>query len=318
MMSSLGHEVFLYGGEKNEAAVTEFIPLVSAEDLKAWFGDYNSETTVFNDWNSSSVCWQTMNIRAVAAIESRRKPGDILGIIAGRCQESIMRALPDMRAVEWGIGYEGIITDAFHVFESNPWMHYVYGSCGIKDGKFFDAVIPNAFDEEDYIYADKKDDYLLFIGRPTAKKGLEVISELAKRGHRIVSAGQGSLNIPGVEHMGVVRGEVKAKLIAKAKALLAPTFYIEPFGGVVIEALLSGTPVITTDFGAFTETVRDQIDGYRCHTMNEFDYAANVVQYLDQGEIHAHARRYLTRNVRYQYQRYFERLALLDSRGWYG
>lgn len=317
MMSSLGHEVYLYGGYENEAKVAEFISVVSEEDEEKWFGHYDWNKMVFNDWDRNAESWTTMNFRAALEIQKRKQPGDVLCLIAGLCQEQIMSFLPDLRAVEWGIGYEGIIDKAFHVFESNAWMHYIYGMKWIKDGRFFDTVIPNSFDNEDYLFETQKDDYLLYLGRLTQRKGLEVVELLAARGHRIIAAGQGDIQIPGVQHVGVVRGLGKATLLAGAKALLAPTFYIEPFGGVVVEAMLSGTPVITTDFGAFTETMRDGIDGYRCHTMGDFSKAAKMVQELDHKEIRRHAEQYLTENIKYKYQSYFERLALLDQQGWY-
>lgn len=319
MMTSIGHEVYLYGGTQNEANVKEFVSVVSEDDHRKWFGHYNWDTMVFDQWNRDAECWKVMNQRAGAAIQERKQPGDILGITVGVCQQDIWTWNSDMRAVEWGIGYEGIIDHALHVFESSPWMHYVYGMKHFKDGRFFDAVIPNSFDQEDYIYKEEheKEDYLLYLGRLTPRKGMDVLKELAKRGHRIVAAGQGDLEIDGVEHVGVVRGTKKADLLANAKALLVPTFYIEPFGGVAVEAMISGTPVISTDFGAFMETVVHDVTGFRCHTISEFADAADRAEGLSAYQIRSYAEQYLTKNVRYLYDDYFKRVSLLDDKGWY-
>lgn len=317
MMTDLGHEVFLYGGTKNEARATEFISVVSDEDRSKWFNKYDFDKMVFNEWDDKADCWKTMNRRAADEISQRKQKGDILGLIAGLCQQDLIAYHSDLRAVEWGIGYEGIIPSAFHVFESNAWMHWVYGKYNISDGRFFDAVIPNSFDPEDYIYSDDKEDYLLYLGRPTARKGLEVIKEIAAAGHRVIAAGQGELDIKGVEHVGVVRGLKKAQLLAKAKAVLVPTFYIEPFGGVAVEAMLSGTPVITTDFGAFTETVVHKETGFRCHTVGEFLSAVRDIGHLSPIDIRLHASQYLTGNIKHSYDSYFKRLSLLDQKGWY-
>jgi len=57
--------------------------------------------------------------------------------------------------------------------------------------------------------------------------------------------------------MGSVGVEERANLLANAQVTLVPTTYLEPFGGVVIESMLAGTPVVTTDFGAFPELVTE-------------------------------------------------------------
>lgn len=317
MMSSLGHKVFLYAGEENDAKVSELITVVTKEDLKRWFGDTNWETTVFSDWGSASPCWQEMNRKVISGIAERQKPGDIICNIAGLCQADVSKAFPNLRAAEWGIGYEGIVKDGFHVFESYAWMHHVYGIYGIREGRFFDTVIPNSYEDDEFIYREKKQDYFLFMARATRLKGLPVIEELAKRGHRIIAAGQVDPQIKGVEYVGILRGEKKAEYLANAKALLSPTMYIEPFGGVTVEAMLSGTPVITTDFGAYTETVQHNVTGFRCSVLAEFLEAAKTIEYLSPSIIRAYAERFLTSNVKYQYQAYFNRLALLGREGWY-
>jgi glycosyltransferase involved in cell wall biosynthesis len=59
-----------------------------------------------------------------------------------------------------------------------------------------------------------------------------------------------------------VGGHHKADLIARARALLMPITWNEPFGMVMVEALSCGTPVISFAEGAATEIVRDGVTGF--------------------------------------------------------
>jgi glycosyltransferase involved in cell wall biosynthesis len=54
---------------------------------------------------------------------------------------------------------------------------------------------------------------------------------------------------------GPVAGATKARLLAEAKALVFPVAWPEPFGLVVAEALLSGTPVLASPRGSLPELV---------------------------------------------------------------
>src|SRR5690349_1335036 len=66
MMTSLGHEVFLYSGTQNEAVVSEHITVVDNDDRKRWFSKYDWERMVFADWDVNAECWVGMNLKVTA------------------------------------------------------------------------------------------------------------------------------------------------------------------------------------------------------------------------------------------------------------
>lgn len=81
---------------------------------------------------------------------------------------------------------------------------------------------------------------------------------------------------------GMVDGAHKNALFAHARALLFPIRWPEPFGLVVIESLLAGTPVITTPCGSMPELVSPDI-GFLCETDDDYARAFQTC-----GDIPAH------------------------------
>ena len=73
-----------------------------------------------------------------------------------------------------------------------------------------------------------------------------------------------------IEYVGVVMGEVKQELFAKAKGYLAPYTWEEPFGMSLLEALASGTPVVAYRRGALPEIVEHGVNGFLCDDAREF------------------------------------------------
>jgi|SRR5262245_4166290 len=61
--------------------------------------------------------------------------------------------------------------------------------------------------------------------------------------------------IRGVQYHGMVGGREKRKLLARARCLIFPVRYPEPFGVAVTEALVSGCYVVGTPHGALPEIV---------------------------------------------------------------
>jgi glycosyltransferase involved in cell wall biosynthesis len=233
----------------------------------------------------------------------------------------IADALPNMMTVEFGIGYGGTFAK-YRVWESYAWMHTCYGAAAgnphAADGQWFDAVIPNYFEPEKFPFRADKDDYYLYIGRLIERKGCSIAADVCQKlGKRLVVAGHGERLSYG-EHVGVVGPEERGRLMAGAIATFVPTIYVEPFGGVAVEAMLCGTPVISTDWGAMTETVVNGVTGFRCRTLAEFMRAAEDVKALDPAAIRKHAiERYSLDAIAPQYDAYFRRLLTLWGDGWY-
>jgi glycosyltransferase involved in cell wall biosynthesis len=65
-----------------------------------------------------------------------------------------------------------------------------------------------------------------------------------------------------VEFVGEVGGEEKDKFLGKAKALLFPIHWPEPFGLAMIESLACGTPVIGWRNGSVPELITDGSTGF--------------------------------------------------------
>lgn len=326
MIKSYGHTIYFYGVEGSDVECDEFIPVSTQEILKRTYGEYDRTKNFFQQ-NPNDLAHQHFNNTAIRAILERKQDQDILLCPMGIYQKPIADAVK-LLTIEPGIGYSGVFSSN-RIFESYAWMHYIYGRLGIDDGVWYDAVIPNYFDPDDFPFQPNKKDYLLYFGRIISRKGVQVASEVAKAtGNQLYIVGQGSLDNPNEGlHLGseqhivyrpAVGPEERAELLSNAKAVLMPTYYLEPFGGVNVEAQLCGTPVITTDWGAFPETVLHGVTGYRCRTFEEFCWAVKNISTIHPNNCREWAiKNYSMERVGKMYEEYFQRVARMFDLGWY-
>lgn len=323
MMDSLGHEVILYSGERNEAPCTEHVSCISEKRRAQIVGDRH-----YTDADWSHPHWEGFLANVIGQMHERIENQDFICLIGGLSQKPVADAFPDHLSVEFGIGYAGTFAK-YRVFESYAWMHMIYGQDAARngggaasaDGNFYDAVIPNQVDPDLFPYRGKhrrENDYFLYVGRLIDRKGYSIAQEVCQKlGKRLVLAGPGVPSGYG-EFVGEVGPEERGRLMAGARALFAPTLYVEPFGTVHIEAMACGTPVICTDWGVFTETIQNGVNGFRCRTFREFLSAAESVHRLDHSLIHRQAvTRFGMANVSLQYEQYFSKLSTLYGEGWY-
>jgi glycosyltransferase involved in cell wall biosynthesis len=162
------------------------------------------------------------------------------------------------------------------------------------------------------------------MGRLNDDKGVAIAIEVARRvGRRIAIVGQGDparflAGNPHVRYVPPVDALGRRKLMAEAAAFLCPTRYIEPLGNVALEAQASGTPVICTDWGGFTETVLHGVTGYRCRAMEQFVWAAKNIDRLDPAACRKWvADNFSTERVGPMFEEYYQMLLDLAGDGWY-
>ena len=138
-----------------------------------------------------------------------------------------------------------------------------------------------------------KGSYLAFVGRISPEKRVDRAIEIATRvgiplkiAAKVDAADQeyfdaeikGLLDNTLVEYVGEIADHEKSEFIGKAKALMFPIDWVEPFGLVLIEAMACGTPVVAYRMGSVPEVIDDGITGF---IVDDIDGAADAVKKID-------------------------------------
>lgn len=90
--------------------------------------------------------------------------------------------------------------------------------------------------------------------------------------------------------VGEVDHERKVELLSNSCCLVFPIQWEEPFGLVMIEAMLVGTPVVAFACGAAPEVVEEGVTGFLASTLDELCMRIRDVQNLDRRACRARAR----------------------------
>lgn len=331
----LGHEIIFYGVEDPELPCDEAVTIFTNSEYEQFYGHIDPEHQQI-PCDMESDAYRLFCERTVEEVGKRKQKNDFLLAMVGYYHKPICDPhMGDMIVVEPGIGYGGCFAP-FKVFETYAWMHYVYGRLGVENGQYYDAVIPPAFDPDEFPFRDRheKGDYALFMARIISRKGIMIALQAAHAMNiRLKVVGQGSLvnddeglainpaDFPLAEfYQRAVGPEERAELMSRAAVFIAPTIYIEPNGNVAVEAAMCGTPVVTTDWGGFTDNVLHGITGWRCRTFDDFCWALRHCGDIDPKVCREWAiENYSEAAVAPKYEEYFQRLYSLytSEHGWY-
>jgi glycosyltransferase involved in cell wall biosynthesis len=168
------------------------------------------------------------------------------------------------------------------------------------------ARVYNAVNVDTFPFSPQKEDWVLWLGRFSPDKGAHLAIDVARAaGRSIVLAGKRCEPIeiayfdqyvkprlgPGAEFVGEADAELKRELLSKARCLVFPLQWEEPFGMIMIEAMACGTPVVALRKGSVPELVVNDVTGFIRTTLDELAAAVDAVDRLDPAACRAHVTR---------------------------
>lgn len=185
----------------------------------------------------------------------------------------------------------------------NSTTHYVSISNSDRDPSltYIDTVY-NGLNEALFSFTATPDDYLLSFGRIHPEKGTHLAIEIAREaGMRLIICGliqdenyyrekvAPHIDDKQVVYKGNVGPEDRNNILGKAKALLHPVLFNEPFGLSIAEAMMCGTPVIAFDRGAMKELITDTKTGFLVRNTEEAVLAVKKADNIRRSDCREHS-----------------------------
>lgn len=159
-------------------------------------------------------------------------------------------------------------------------------------GAVYNGIDPEAFP----LSVKSREPFLLYFSRISPEKGPHLAIRLAlEMGERLVLAGDlQAKDVPfyrrdvepyvdgdQIQYLGRIEPSAKVDLLQRARCLLAPLQWDEPFGLFMVEAMSCGTPVIALRRGAAPEVIAHGRTGYVVGSLEEMEEAVGRVELID-------------------------------------
>lgn len=201
------------------------------------------------------------------AVCSKCLDGTFRGVIHGRCAEgSLARsALLYAEAVlqRWLGSYERV--DKF--IAPSDFMRRSVLTRFREDQV---DLLPNGVDLAEISQSFRDDNYVLYLGRLSAEKGIETLlrahaASQARWALRVAGTGPLETTLrstyPRAEYLGHLTGGTLSAAVANASAVVVPSEWYENCPMSVLEAMAYGKPVVAARIGGIPELVEDGISG---------------------------------------------------------
>lgn len=158
------------------------------------------------------------------------------------------------------------------------------------------GTVYNGLDLKKFPFSNRPGGRLLFLGRILAKKGPDIAVQAAIRAkEKLIIAGSPSTGKywdaqikpyldKNIRYVGNISYGKTYRYYGRAKALLCPIRWEEPFGLTFIEAMACGTPVIAFDHGSAREVIKDGKTGFVVEGLKGMVEAIKNIDQIDRGE----------------------------------
>jgi len=158
-------------------------------------------------------------------------------------------------------------------------------------------------------------DFFVWLGRLVPEKGAHLAIEAAKKaGVPLILAGIVDQHIPmaqryfhekiepqidgqQITYIGPVGGTDKTKLLSRARGMLNPIQWEEPFGMVMIEAMATGCPVIAFRRGAAEEIITSNNVGFLVDTVAEMVQCIQSIENIERNTVRAYINTHFSAQV---------------------
>jgi glycosyltransferase involved in cell wall biosynthesis len=339
MMQAYGYPCIEYGNAGSTSEASTKVVMLNAAEYKTHY-----QPEVKSPGNQATVGtsgYNLFNSRLEAALAQYARSGDIVAHVFGGAHKQLVYKFPGLIHVETGIGYPDDPQGMPRIFESEAWRHYQWGRSGSAGGVLpanrIDIspertwVVPNYYDPADWPLVDgAPENRVTFMSRFVVDKGIGLLTKLIKAwekkhpsdGLKFSLAGMGGFpewfaesdfspaEAARVDYRGVILGKSRASFVGKSLAFLVPSTFVEPFGGAGVEAMLTGTPVLASSYGAWTETILQGVTGFRCRTVDDYVEGIENAAHLDRKAVSDYAsNRFSLRTCGAQYDRIFTELS---------
>lgn len=196
-------------------------------------------------------------------------------IAAGSWQNSVFKSAV-MGAVLWNLKKQGWLDSVTQWVAISDFMRTKFIEAGIPAEKV--ATLRHSWDPKIERNHHEEGDYYLFLSRLVPEKGIQDLlvawdlleKQMGKSCPQLLIGGTGSEEelvkkaaekSDKVQFLGFVSGQAKGELIAKCRAMLAPSVWWEPLGLVTYEAYDNEKPMVAARSGGLTETIEHGVTG---------------------------------------------------------
>lgn len=279
-LSNRGHQVTLFAHPESTAA----------GELVDWPG--RSSSSALDTFRNASTLWREVEHRNVDLIHSFSRIAYLLPLLPLPIPKLMSYQRPvTRRAVQMG---HSLSRGTLEFSAISQWMMKPVADIGHWH------LVPNGVPLATFPFvADPGPEApLMFLGRVEAIKGPHLAIEVAQRTNLpLVIAG----NIPPehqawfnshmaphlneqIRYVGPVDDALKAKLLGRARALLMPILWDEPFGIVMAEAMACGTPVIGFNRGSVPEVMMHGFTGFVVETVDAMAREVSRIGTIERGD----------------------------------